>query len=151
MILTLTGVRWQFLIQSWTVFENIYRGYFWYKWGNLNMDQIIENINVLLNSFGWDNAIVVLLDNVFATYVQKVQEKKCVCVCVCRCLSLETDEIKSAWQNVCKCWIQVKGMQVFTVLFFQLLWRLEIAQDKNFAKIHLVYKPNYIHTGSVIG
>ena len=46
------------------------------------MDQIIENINVLLNSFGWDNAIVVLLDNVFATYVQKVQEKKCVCVCV---------------------------------------------------------------------
>ena len=34
---------------------------------NLNMDQIVENINVLLNSFGWDNAIVVLLDNVFAT------------------------------------------------------------------------------------
>lgn len=75
------------LIQSWTVFENIYRGYFRYKWENLNMDQIIENINVLLNSSGWDNAIVVLLDNVFATYVQKVQEKNvCVCVCVGVCL-----------------------------------------------------------------
>lgn len=41
-------------------------------------------------------------------------------------------------------------MQVFFELFFRLLHRLVIVQDKNLGKIHLVYKSNYIHIGFAI-